>query len=379
VQLLVHSPDARSRGVSEVAELARSLVAIDSTNPELVPGGAGEAEVARTVAEWLERAGLEVTVEEVAAGRPNVVGLARGSGGGRTLLLNAHTDTVGTEAMQSPGEARLEGGRLWGRGSYDMKGSLAAIMLAGARAAELGLRGDVVVAAVVDEEVASIGTSALVERVTADGAIVAEPTEEQVCVAHKGFVAFEVETVGRAAHGSRPDLGVDAIARMGRVLVGIERLDAELRADPGHPLLASGSVHASLIEGGQEYSSYPASCLLRGERRTIPGETQEQVEAELHALVGDLDARIALPFVREPFEVAEGEAIVDAVLRHAGVQDVAGVPFWADSALIAAAGIPSVVFGPRGDGAHAAVEWVDVASLERCLDVYTAVVREFCA
>ena len=369
----------RDRGVSEVAELARSLVAIDSSNPELVPGGAGEAEVARAVAEWLERAGLEVTVDEVAPGRPNVVGVAHGSGGGRTLLLNAHTDTVGHDAMESPGEARVEGGRLWGRGAYDMKGSLAAIMLAGARAVELGLRGDVVVAAVVDEEVASIGTSALVERVRAEGAVVAEPTEEQVCVAHKGFVAFEIETRGRAAHGSRPDLGVDAIARMGRVLVGIERLDAELRADPRHPLLGSGSVHASLIEGGQEYSSYPARCLLRGERRTIPGETQEQVEAELHALVGDLDARIDLPFVREPFEVAEDDPVVDAVRRHAGAESVAGVPFWADSALIAAAGIPSVVFGPRGDGAHAAVEWVDVASLERCLDVYTAVVREFCA
>jgi acetylornithine deacetylase len=379
VQLLVRSPDHAARGVSEVAELARSLVAIDSTNPELVPGGAGEAEVARAVAEWLERAGLDVTVEDVAPGRPNVVGVARGSGGGRTLLLNAHTDTVGTDAMEIQGEARLEGGRLWGRGAYDMKGSLAAIMLAGARAVDAGLRGDVIVAAVVDEEVASIGTSALAEHVAADGAIVAEPTEEQVCVAHKGFVAFEVETHGRAAHGSRPDLGVDAIAHMGRVLVGIERLDAELRSHPSHPLLGSGSLHASLIEGGQEYSSYPARCLLRGERRTIPGETHEQVEAELRALVGDLDARIDLPFVREPFEVAQDDPVVDAVRRHAGVGSVAGVPFWADSALLAAAGVPSVVFGPRGDGAHAAVEWVDLASLERCLDVYTTVVREFCA
>ena len=267
--------------MSELAELARSLVAIDSVNPELVPGGAGEAEVAGAVGSWLERAGLDVTVEELAPGRPNVVGVARGTGGGRTLLLNAHTDTVGTAAMRHPGEARLEGGRLWGRGAYDMKGALAAIMVAGARAREARLRGDVVVAAVIDEEVASLGTTALVERHTADGAIVAEPTEELVCVAHKGFVAFEVETRGRAAHGSRPDLGVDAIARMGHVLVGIERLDAELRADPRHPLLGSGSIHASLIEGGQEYSSYPARCLLRGERRTIPGETREQVEAEL--------------------------------------------------------------------------------------------------
>jgi acetylornithine deacetylase len=163
------------------------------------------------------------------------------------------------------------------------------------------------------------------------------------------------------------------------VLVGIERLDAELQAEPRHPLLGSGSIHASLIEGGQEYSSYPARCLLRGERRTIPGETGEQVEAELAALVGGLDARISLPFVREPFEVAEDEPLVEAVRRHADAEAVAGVPFWADSALLAAAGVTSVVFGPRGNGAHSAVEWVDLASLERCADVYTAVAREFCA
>jgi acetylornithine deacetylase len=364
---------------AEVAELARSLVAIDSVNPDLVPGGAGEGEIAVAVAAWLERAGLEVSVEEAGSGRPNVVGVARGSGGGRTLLLNAHTDTVGTDAMERPGEARLEGGRLWGRGAYDMKGSLAAIMIAAARALELRLRGDVVVAAVVDEEVASIGTSALVERWTADAAIVAEPTEEQVCVAHKGFVAFEIETRGRAAHGSRPDLGVDAIARMGRVLVGIEVLDDELRAEPRHPLLGSGSIHASLIEGGQEFSSYPASCVLKGERRTIPGETRAGVERELRELVGDLDAAIAVPYAREPFEVAEDEPLVEAVRRHAGANAVVGVGFWADSALLAAAGIPTVVYGPRGTGAHAAVEWVEIASLERCADVYTAVAREFCA
>jgi acetylornithine deacetylase len=364
--------------VSEVAELARSLVAIDSVNPDLVPGGAGEAEVAAAVAAWLERAGLEVSVDEASAGRPNVVGVARGSGGGRTLLLNAHTDTVGTDAMVRPREARLEDGRLWGRGAYDMKGSLAAIMVTAARAHELRLRGDVVVTAVVDEEVASLGTSALLERRTADGAIVAEPTEEQVCVAHKGFVAFEIETRGRAAHGSRPDLGVDAIARMGRVLVGIERLDAALRADPRHALLGSGSIHASLIEGGQEFSSYPASCVLKGERRTIPGETRAAVERELRELVGDLDAAVDVPFAREPFEVADDEPIVETVRRHAGANGVVGVGFWADSALLAAAGIPTVVYGPRGEGAHAAVEWVDVASLERCTDVYTAVAREFC-
>lgn len=361
----------------DLGELARELVAIPSVNPDL--GGNGEEDVARFVAAWLERAGLEVTVEEAAPGRPNVVGVARGTGGGRTLLLNAHMDTVGVDAMERPDEARLEGGRLYGRGSYDMKGSLAAIMLAGARARELGLRGDVLVTAVSDEEVASVGTTALVERWTADAAIVAEPTEERVCVAHKGFVAFEVEVRGRAAHGSRPDLGVDAIARMGPVLVGIERLDRTLRASASHPLLGSGSIHASVIEGGQEYSSYPERCLLQGERRTIPGETREQVEEELEGLLDGVDAKLALPYSREPYEVAETEYVVDAVRRASGEREVFGVGFWADSSLLGRAGIPTVVFGPRGEGAHAAVEWVELDSLERCLDVYLAVAQELCS
>jgi acetylornithine deacetylase len=361
-----------------LADLARELVAIPSVNPDL--GGNGEGEIARFVASWLEQAGLEVTVEEAAPGRPNVVGVARGTGGGRTLLLNAHMDTVGVDAMERPDEARLEEGRLYGRGSYDMKGALAAIMVAGARASALRLRGDVLVTAVADEEVASVGTTALVERWSADAAIVAEPTEFRVCVAHKGFVAFEVEVRGRAAHGSRPDLGVDAIARMGPVLVGIERLDRTLRANASHPLLGSGSIHASVIEGGQEYSSYPERCLLQGERRTIPGETREHVAKELEGLLEGVDAAtLALPFSREPYEVAEAEPIVDAVRRASGERDVFGVGFWADSSLLGGAGIPTVVFGPRGEGAHAAVEWVDLDSLERCLDVYLAVAQDVCA
>jgi acetylornithine deacetylase len=362
-----------------LADLTARLVAADSVNPDLVAGGAGEGAVAGIVAEELQRAGLEVHVWEVAPGRPNVVGVARGTGGGRTLLLNAHTDTVGLLEPDGGLAPRSQDGRLYGRGAYDMKSGLAAILLAGAACAELSLRGDVVVAAVVDEEVASLGTTALLKRWRADAAIVAEPTEERVCVAHKGFVAFDVETRGRAAHGSRPDLGVDAIARMGRVLVGIEELDRSLRERPGHPLLGAGSIHASLIEGGQEYSSYPERCLLRGERRTIPGETREQVERELGDIVGDLDATVAIPFAREPLETPPEEEIVRLVRRHAGAEEVHGVGFWADSALLSADGIPTVLYGPAGDGAHAAVEWVDVESAERCRDVYVAVAEEFCA
>ncbi|HET9920604.1 MAG TPA: M20/M25/M40 family metallo-hydrolase, partial [Ktedonobacteraceae bacterium] len=256
--------------MSEIIELLRQLVAIDSINPDLVPGGAGEGEIARFVANWLEQAGLEVTIEEAAPQRPNVIAVARGSGGGRSLLLNAHMDTVGVAGMERPHEPYIEENRLYGRGAYDMKGGLAAILVAGAAAKQRDLRGDVIVTAVCDEEYASIGTASVVKNWRADAAIVTEPTELDICVAHKGFCWLDIETTGVAAHGSLPELGVDAIAKMGKVLVALEALDRSLRAAPSHPLLGSGSLHASLIAGGQELSSYPERCLLNVERRTVP-------------------------------------------------------------------------------------------------------------
>ena len=377
--------------MSEVAELTARLVETESINPDVVPGGSGEGELARFVADWCERAGLETSLAEAAPSRPNVIAVARGTGGGRSLMLNAHMDTVGAREMTDPFEPRLEGGRLYGRGAYDMKGSLAACMLATAEAKLGGLAGDVILTAVADEEFASVGTEAVVASVAADAAIVTEPTEMQVAVAHRGFVHLEVETHGRAAHGSRPELGIDAIAKMGRVLAGIEQLDATLRANPTHPHLGSGSVHASLIEGGQEYSSYPARCVLQAERRTIPGESASLVESEMAELI--TSARLSDPDFagesrvlasREPFEVAEDEEIVCLVRTHAGSilgsqPALVGVPFWADSGLLAGAGIPTVLFGPRGEGAHAEVEWVEVADLQRCVEIYVAVAAELCA
>lgn len=236
-----------------------------------------------------------------------------------------------------------------------------------------------------------MGTEAVAARLRADAAIVTEPPEMQVAVAHRGFVHVEIETRGRAAHGSRPELGIDAIAKMGRVLVGIEELDGKLCASPAHPHLGSGSVHASLIKGGQEYSSYPASCVVQAERRTIPGETVSMVERELRELVDgagegddDFSADARTLASREPFEVPESEAIVQMVRRHAtsvlGAEpEIVGVPFWADSALLAGAGIPTVLFGPRGEGAHAEVEWVEIADLERCVEIYVSVAAELCA
>jgi acetylornithine deacetylase len=356
-----------------LTELAAELVSIDSVNPALVPGGKGERELALHVAEWCDRRGLEVEV--VGDERPSVIATRRGSGGGRSLLLNAHLDTVGVAGMAAPHEPRVENGRLYGRGAYDMKGALAAILIAAAGIRDL--RGDVIVTAVADEELASIGTEAVLERVGADGAIVPEPTDLQLAVAHRGFVGFELETHGVAAHGSRPDLGVDAIAKMGHVLVALEELGERLSAGARHPLAGTGAVHASLIEGGQEMSSFPARCLLTGERRTIPGETVDDVARELREVAGDATVRVLAH--RDPYEAPVDHPFVELVSRVAGTGELVGAPFWTDAALIAGAGIPTVLYGPAGEGAHAEVEWVDLSSLERLCDVIERTASEWCA
>jgi len=356
----------------QIVELASRLVAIDSVNPALVPGGAGEGAAASFVADWCAARGLDVEV--VGAERPSVIARRRGSGGGRSLLLNGHLDTVGVAGMTAPFEPRVDDGRLYGRGSYDMKGALAAVLVAAADAR--GLRGDVIVTAVADEELASVGTETVLEHVRADAAIVAEPTELQVAVAHRGFVGFEIETAGVAAHGSRPDLGEDAIVKMGPVLVALERLDRRLQAGSPHPLAGTGAIHASVIEGGQEMSSFPARCVLLGERRTIPGETVGDVERELHEIAGTATVRIVAS--RDPYEAPVDHSFVDLVRRAAGVGELVGAPFWTDAALVAEAGIPTVLFGPVGEGAHAEVEWVDLASLARLHEVVERVAVEWC-
>jgi acetylornithine deacetylase len=356
-----------------LSELTARLVEFDSINPALVPGGGGERAIAEFVAEWCADRGLEV--ELVGDERPSVIARRRGSGGGRSLLLNGHLDTVGIAGMEAPFGARVEDGRLYGRGAYDMKGAIAALMLAVVEAPEL--RGDLVFTAVADEELASVGTEAVLQRVVADAAIVAEPTELRVAVAHRGFVGFEIETSGVAAHGSRPDLGVDAIAKMGPILVGLAELDRRLQGGARHPLAGTGSVHASLIEGGQELSSFPARCLLVGERRTIPGETPELVEEELRGVAGD--ARYREIAARDPYEAPVEDPFVELVVNAAGGQLPVGAPFWTDAALIAAAGIPTVLFGPAGAGAHAEEEWVDIASLERLREVVVLVAAGWCA
>ncbi len=369
--------------------LVTDLVAIDSLNPSLVPGGAREGEAARRVVAWAGDAGLDVEVLEATPGRPSVVVRAPGRGGGRSLLLCGHLDTVGIDGMADRGP-RVDGDRLYGRGAYDMKAGVVAALLACRDAAALELAGDVIVAAVADEEHASLGVQEVLRHVHADAAVVTEPTELELVVAHRGFVWAEVEVTGRAAHGSRPHLGVDAIVKAGPVLVGLGALDAALEART-HPLLGRGSVHASLIRGGEELSSYPARCVVGLERRTLPGESAATVEAELGALLDRCratdpafvaDARILL--TRDPFELDAADPFVrvvrDAAAGVLGASPrIAGASYWADAAFIAAAGIPTVMFGPAGEGAHADEEWVSLASTEAVARTLTAVAGRLCA
>jgi len=375
---------------SDVTDLLGDLVAIDSVNPSLVEGGAGESRIAGFVADWARAAGLEATLLEETPRRPSVIVRARGSGGGRTLLLCGHIDTVNVEGMDDPHALRIDGDRAYGRGAYDMKAGVAAALIAARDALALGLAGDVVVAAVADEEHASLGVQEALRSVAADGAIVTEPTEMELVVAHKGFVWIEIEVQGRSAHGSRPHLGVDAIVKMGPILSELGALDAALGART-RPLLGRGSVHASVIEGGVELSSYPGRCVVGLERRTLPGETAQDIEAEIEALLErcraadpELVASQRTLLVREPFEVdQDGEFVAvvnDAAIATLGeAPPIAGASYWADAAFIAAAGIPTVMFGPSGEGAHAIEEWVSLSDTASVTKVLIEVAKRFCA
>lgn len=307
-------------------------------------------------------------------------------------MLNAHYDTVGVDGMPEPFSAAIRDGKLYGRGAYDMKGSLAACMTAAKALADAGApqAGDVLVAAVADEEYGSLGTASVIANVKVDGAIVTEPTSLKICLAHKGYLWIEVETTGRAAHGSRFNEGVDANMRMGRFLGELDKLEAELRARPPHPLVGPPSLHAATINGGSGLSTYAANCKLQIERRSVPGETEEQVMREIQNLIDRLSARDSsfhatakAFFVREPFEISPDAAIVQAVDRAAtqvlGRQPVRfGDTPWMDAALLAAAGVETVVIGPHGTGAHAIEEWVDIESCVQLAEILVQAALDYC-
>lgn len=375
------------------------LVQINSINPTLAPGAPGEAEIAAFIAGSLRFCGLETRVFEPVPGRASVLGRLAGTGGGRSLMLNAHSDTVDVSGMTEPFSGAIRDGKVYGRGSYDMKGSLAACMAAAKALADgdagAHLRGDVLVAAVADEEYGSLGTSELIARMKVDGkvdgAIVTEPTALEICLAHKGYLWIAVQVTGRAAHGSRFELGIDANMKMGAFLSRLVALERDLRARPPHPLVGPPSLHAAMLSGGTGLSTYAPSSLVQIERRTVPGETQAQATAEIQAIVDslaasdpDFHATVRPFFVRDPFEVAPGAAIVQAVHRAAAkvrgrAPALIGDTPWMDAALLQAAGVETVVCGAAGAGAHSDVEWVDLDSVVKLAEILAEAALQYCA
>ncbi|HET9950182.1 MAG TPA: M20/M25/M40 family metallo-hydrolase [Candidatus Eisenbacteria bacterium] len=390
-----------NRGV-DVVPLLESLVRIPSVNPSLAPEDAtGEGAIAAFIRDWLVERGVPAVLEEAAPGRPNVVGTvgravtAGGAGAGavKTLVLCAHTDTVGTAGMTIPPfEPRREGDRLYGRGAFDMKGGLAAVMTAGARlqqewsSAPGGAPGTVLLVLVADEEYTSLGADHFVAHHKADACILTESSEGDLIVAHKGFVWLTVRTRGHAAHGSRWDLGRSAIGAMARVVDALERFDRETLRARVHPLVGPASMHCAMIQGGVGISTYAPECALRVERRTLPGETPEQVAQEIRALAASVGetADVAIDFSR-PSLLCDPKAPIAHAMRGA-IEKVAGaapkergVWYWMDAAIFAAAGIDAVDYGPIGSGAHEAVEWVDVTSVEKCAEVLVESARRYFA
>lgn len=377
--------------------LLRDLVAIDSVNPSLVPGAAGEGAIAAAVAERLRQIGLDVEIQEAAPGRPNVIGVLEGRSQGRSLMFCGHLDTVGVEGMRAPFDPVERDGRLYGRGSQDMKGGVAAMIDAVRTIADEGFpAGRLIVAAVVDEEYASLGADALVTRWRADAAVVTEPTDLRIAIGHKGFAWFDLVTSGRAAHGSRPSEGRDAIMRMGRVLHELEALDRRLQIRAAHPLMGTASLHASLIGGGRELSSYPDRCWLKLERRTITGESEalvlEELEDVLRRLRGadpEFEAAVTPMFSRPSYEVSPTHplplALREAQARRShdgpweGTEgEFIGMSFWTDAAVLGEAGIPTVLFGPGGAGLHSVEEYVEIDDVLRCRDTLAALARGWC-
>lgn len=375
--------------------LAAELVRVDSRNPALVPGAPGEIEAARVLADVLRGWGFAVEMHEAAPGRPNLVARV-GRGAGPTLMFNGHLDTVGVDGMtHAPFDPVLRNGRMFGRGACDMKGGIAAMCAGAARAASAGLEGEIVIAAVIDEELESRGTRALLERgIRADAAIVTEPTRLSVMTAHRGFVWMELRVTGRAAHGSRYDIGVDAIRHAGLVLAELDRIDTEVLPSRTHALLGRASLHASTITGGTGWSTYPDSCTMTVERRTLPDESAEDAERELRAacervngrlreLGRSLEIEVLRRFSQRGSEVAADAPVVLALGAALGAAGepvrIEGASYWTDMALLNEAGIPTVCYGP-GDIAlaHSAEEWIETSEIERAAAVLAALATQWC-
>jgi len=370
----------------------QKLVRINSVNPGLVPGSPGESTIGEYIADVLRAIGLNPQIHAIAPGRVNVAATLKGSGGGRSLMLNGHMDTVGVEGMEEPFSGKIRHGRVYGRGAQDMKGSIAG-MMAACKAlidADIRLKGDLVFAAVADEEYRSKGTETLIESVKTDAAIVAEPTGLDVCLAHRGFALFELETRGRAAHGSRYQNGIDANIHMGRILAELDKLTQRLLKKPEHPLLGPPSLHVPVVKGGSELFIYSDRCTISVERRTLPGEVFEEIEKEMASILAKLSSKdqnfqatVKPVLHRNAYEISPDAEIVKLVSTTAEevlgrAPDRIGHDWWEDSALLAESGIETVIFGPKGEGIHSHEEWVEIQSVVDLAEILTRAAIQFC-
>lgn len=370
----------------------QAMVRIDSVNSDLEPSAVGEGEMADYVADALTQIGIEPIVYEVEAGRNNVVGILKGSGTGKSLLLNAHLDTVGVTGMTDPFSGDIRDGKLYGRGAYDMKASLASMLtvMKGFLDADVQLAGDLLFTAVIDEEYGSKGMEHLVQHVRADAAILTEPTNLRICCAHRGFAWIEIITQGRATHGARHHEGIDANMHMGRILVEIENLSRDLLQRDSHPLLGTASVHVPLIQGGTSQSVYSSQCRIELERRLLPDDKLDAVTAEIQAIVDKLagqdpkfKASVNTFFSRNPYEIDPSAEIVQVVKQAtesilSADPEIYGELWWMDSALLADAGMETVIIGPTGDGIHADIEWVDLESIMQLSQILQASALQYC-
>jgi len=375
-----------------LTETLQRLVRINSVNPSLSPGAPGELDLANYIHKVLLELGTPSEIDLLQHRRANVVGHLKGKGSGRSLMLNAHMDTVGVEGMDNPFGGNIRDGRLYGRGAQDMKGSIAAILAAAKaiRDAGIALPGSLLLTFVADEEYASIGAEAIIKQYKTDAAIVTEPTALDVCIAHKGFGVFELKTHGFATHGSRYQEGRDANTMMGRVLTKLGALSSQMLKAEGHPLLGPSSMHVPLIKGGDALFIYARECSIMIERRTLPGETSDDILVHLENMIREIkaeepgfEASVEPVLWRDSWEIARDAPIVEIVVDSAAhtlkkAPGIIGHQWWEDTAVFAKAGIDCVVLGPTGAGMHSAEEWVELDSVVKLAEMLVEASVRWC-
>lgn len=381
---------------SSVVALTAELVEIDSVSPSLAPGSPGEAAIVAVLIERLAGAGYRVERVADDPARPSLVAVRDGSRPGRCVVLNGHLDTVPTDGMDAPFRARVEGDRMYGRGTSDMKGGVAGLVVAAERLAALDAPGRVVVMLVSDEEDGSVGAEAVLARLhelagIPDACLIAEPTWLDIAQAHRGYELMRVQLVGRAAHSSQPAEAVDVVPVVAAILAAVKRADEALASADADPQLDRGSLMTTVVRAGSAPFTVAASAELMVERRTLPSEPPDAGLVGLEAIVGSVDhagceVTVSSVMRRAPWQLAPSGRSADLgaglsrALAHRGrLVARRGFPYWMESALWEEAGVPTVVCGPAGGGLHAVDEWVDLEQLRLYPAVVVDAVLEFLA